>query len=152
MEIVELDYNETQNDTTEKLGKFVRDTFPAARNLNINSTNDFSLRKKSKFSFGIKQGDIVFGKIFGEIDSPSSTLHIDGLIIESSERGSGMGTKLVEAAEKRAIEAGCCMSFVNTTLSTAPGFYEKLGYSLIDEITDYPIKDDEYYFYVKRIN
>lgn len=42
------------------------------------------------------------------------------------------------------------MSFVDTTSSSAPAFYEKLGYILVGEIPDYPMEEEVYYFYYKK--
>jgi ribosomal protein S18 acetylase RimI-like enzyme len=43
------------------------------------------------------------------------------------------------------------MSFVETTTNSAPEFYEKLGYSLIGTIADYPIANETFYLYKKRL-
>lgn len=54
-------------------------------------------------------------------------------------------------AESLAKTRGCFMAFVNTTLSRTPGFYEKIGYKLIETFEGYPFNGDKYFFYAKRL-
>jgi GNAT superfamily N-acetyltransferase len=65
-------------------------------------------------------------------------LHIDLLWIEEGERGHGLGTQLMLAAEEEAIKRDCTGAFVNTMDFQAPEFYRRLGYSEAGQIPDLP--------------
>lgn len=55
-------------------------------------------------------------------------LLIKTLWVEDSQRGSGLGRRLVEAAEKKAAELGCANAWLDTSNPDAHAFYLKLGY------------------------
>jgi GNAT superfamily N-acetyltransferase len=65
-------------------------------------------------------------------------LHIDMLIVPESLRGQGLGTQLMQQAEKVAQTRGCCGSYLDTFDFQARGFYEKLGYNVFGTIEDNP--------------
>jgi ribosomal protein S18 acetylase RimI-like enzyme len=105
-----------------------------------------------EFSFIAEHDGVICGRISGEVDTFNSTLRINGLIVNSEIRGTGAGRLLMDAAESLGIAAGCHLCFVNTTESTAPGFYDKLGYRRIASVNDYPVPGDTYYYYFKQIS
>ena len=61
---------------------------------------------------------------------PITTLYIDDLCVDESQRGTGIGKKLYDYARKYAVEQGCH----NVTLNVWEGndsaieFYKKLGF------------------------
>jgi ribosomal protein S18 acetylase RimI-like enzyme len=55
-------------------------------------------------------------------------LFIGQLWVTETLRGQGYGTRLMQAAEKYAIDAGCSFLAVNTMDWEALNFYKKLGY------------------------
>ncbi|WP_373287024.1 GNAT family N-acetyltransferase [Wenjunlia tyrosinilytica] len=65
-------------------------------------------------------------------------LHIDLLWVSGAERGTGLGSRLLERAEAAAVERGCVHSRVESWGFQAPGFYEKRGYRVLAAIEDYP--------------
>lgn len=66
-------------------------------------------------------------------------LHIDLLWVDEHRRGSGLGSRLMAEAERHAREQhGCLNSRVETFDFQAPGFYQKLGYTLVGKVEDYP--------------
>jgi len=65
-------------------------------------------------------------------------MHIETLWIDQSLRNQGLGTKLMEAVEKEAIKRKCYLSYTDTLSWQAPGFYEKLGYTLYGKLDNYP--------------
>jgi GNAT superfamily N-acetyltransferase len=81
-------------------------------------------------------GDIQAG-LFGTVTMHCLVIQI--LWIAENVRGQGLGTELVETAERIAKEEGAKQSLVETTTFQAPEFYHKLGYRVICEIEDCPI-------------
>lgn len=66
-------------------------------------------------------------------------LHIELLWVDERFRSSGLGSRLMEAAEQHARDLhGCTGSRVETFDFQAPGFYTKLGYTLVGTVEDYP--------------
>ncbi|HAQ8898503.1 GNAT family N-acetyltransferase [Enterococcus faecium] len=125
MELIHLDYDETKKITIKELGDYVIEKFPELKE-NSEKNNEVPVAKETKnFSFGLKKEGTILGKLFGEIDHLNSAIRINGLIVEKAARGTGAGSILIKKAEELGRKEGCYMSFVNTTLSTAPGFYEK---------------------------
>lgn len=124
-----------------KYGKFEID--PASR--------DYEKELTEHVSMILIDEDKIIGRIFGYIDRLTFSIRIDGLIIDSTARKAGAGRILVSAFENYGKQEKCQISFVDTTSSSAPKFYEKIGYSIIGEISDYPMPGETYYFYMKRL-
>lgn len=64
-------------------------------------------------------------------------LEIDTLWVSSSERGNGLGSKLVARAEEFGKENGAVIVFLKTV--DAKDFYSKLGYEVYGVLEDRPI-------------
>lgn len=65
-------------------------------------------------------------------------LTIGTLFVPEALRGRGLGRELTLAAEAEAVRRGCIGSTTETYSFQAPGFYERLGYAIAGEISDYP--------------
>jgi len=65
-------------------------------------------------------------------------LYINLMWIKDEFRGQGYGAQLMEVAEAEAIQHGARHAYLDTFTFQAPGFYEKLGYSVIGELPDFP--------------
>ncbi|HEV7628290.1 MAG TPA: GNAT family N-acetyltransferase [Streptomyces sp.] len=66
-------------------------------------------------------------------------LHIGLLWVDERQRGGKLGSRLMAEAERQAREDhGCLHSRVETFDFQAPGFYQKLGYTLVGKVEDYP--------------
>ena len=58
--------------------------------------------------------------------------------VEESQRGRGLGTKLLGAAEHEARRRGCSQIFLMTFSFQAPVFYRKHGFKTLATVDDYP--------------
>ena len=65
-------------------------------------------------------------------------LYVGTLWVDESARGSGWGTKLMNAAEDLARSRGCTHVSLDTFEYQARPFYEKLGYHLFGTLEGYP--------------
>jgi GNAT superfamily N-acetyltransferase len=83
------------------------------------------------------QGDEIVGGLLGLVWG--GALHVRILWVAESLRGRGYGRRLLDAAERRAVERGCRHGFLDTFTFQAPGFYEKLGYEMYARAEDWPV-------------
>ncbi|MEX0681907.1 MAG: GNAT family N-acetyltransferase [Dehalococcoidia bacterium] len=65
-------------------------------------------------------------------------LHVDILWIDEDLRGSGWGTKLIEAAHTEGRSKGAIAAYLDTFDWQARPFYERLGYKVVAEVTEVP--------------
>ena len=65
-------------------------------------------------------------------------LAIDGLSVTAELRGRGYGSRLLAAAEARAIERGCVGAWLGTFDFQARAFYERQGYEVYGALTGFP--------------
>lgn len=70
--------------------------------------------------------------------------HIDILWVDEHYRGQGLGSRLLEAAEKEALSRGAHAIHLDTMSWQAPGFYENHGYRIISELADIPDGNRKY--------
>jgi GNAT superfamily N-acetyltransferase len=72
------------------------------------------------------------------------------LWVREAERGRGSGRSLMRAAEEEAVRRGCFQALLSTHSFQAPDFYERLGYTRVAGIADYP-RGHASYVYAKRL-
>lgn len=65
-------------------------------------------------------------------------LAVDLLWVDEALRGQGYGTRLMAAAEEEAVRRGCRHAYLDTIDFQARPFYERLGYRVFGEQTDFP--------------
>ena len=90
----------------------------------------------------------VMGGLLGQIWG--GWLHVTYLWVAEPARGKGNATRLMNAAEKYAVERGCGGAFLETFSFQARPFYEKLGYRLFGVLEDYPPGHSQF-FLKKRL-
>ena len=82
-------------------------------------------------------GDEVVGGLLGSIWG--GALYVRILWVSEPLRGRDFGRRLMETAERRAVERGCRHVFLDTFSFQAPGFYEKLGYRTYAKADNWPM-------------
>jgi GNAT superfamily N-acetyltransferase len=70
--------------------------------------------------------------------------------VEESQRGRGLGTKLLGAAEHEARRRGCRQIVLTTFTFQAPAFYTKRGFKTLATVDDYP-RGHQYLLLRKRL-
>ena len=126
-----------------KAGEFINHAF-----------TDYAVKKDVILKFEeycyIAQNDA--GKIIGAITGRAyyNEVHIGDLIVDEAYRGADIGTKLVRAVEDAYSNKGYEKITLTTFGFQAPGFYEKLGYSLEFVREDKDPKLSKY-FYCKNL-
>ena len=93
---------------------------------------------------GAWDGKVLAGTVTLLLDCPPNQPHraeIAKLMTSVKYRGKGIGTSLMRAAERLAVEKGRTLLVLDTaTEEGASGLYEKLGFTLAGEIPDYALK------------
>jgi ribosomal protein S18 acetylase RimI-like enzyme len=93
---------------------------------------------------GAWDGKVLVGTVTLLLDFPPNQPHraeIAKLMTRLDHRGRGVGTRLMRAAERLAVEKGRTLLVLDTaTEEGASGLYEKLGFTLAGEIPDFALK------------
>lgn len=63
---------------------------------------------------------------------------VDALWVEAGSRGRGLGTSLMDAAEREMVLRGCRQVVLLTHSFQAPDFYRRRGYARVADVPDYP--------------
>ena len=90
-----------------------------------------------------EQGNILAGMV---AETFGNWLEIEYLYVRDDLRGKGIGSKILEKAEKESKSRGCKYSFVNTFNFQAPNFYKKHGYKEVFTLKEYPYTGERYYY------
>lgn len=73
-------------------------------------------------------------------------LHIDLFWVDDNYRGKGIGTNLIQQAEKEALKHNIAGAYVETADFQALDFYQKEGYTIFGEADNMPIKGRKCYW------
>ena len=74
-------------------------------------------------------------------------MFVELLFVPERLRGQGAGRQLMEEAETVARQHGCIGIWLDTFTFQAPGFYQKLGYTVFGEIENYPPGSSRYFLH-----
>src|SRR5690349_12269357 len=72
-------------------------------------------------------------------------LEIKSLWVREDLRGRGLGRRLLLAAEQRALQHGCTQALLDTHDFQAPGFYQRLGYTIFGSFEGIGGRHTRYY-------
>lgn len=124
---------------SEGIGSFNQDYLP----------DDVGFEKDTKFAVIAKDEN---GKVIGGIRANAfwNYCTIELLWLSQETRGLGLGSNLMDAAEKFAKGKGFGYIRTETLSFQAKPFYEKLGYKVFGELADYP-KGHTTYCLVKEL-
>ena len=90
-----------------------------------------------------QQGNLIAGMV---AETFGHWLEIEYLYVQENLRGQGLGSNILNRAEKEARERKCNYSFVNTYQFQAPDFYKKHGYEEVFGLKEYPYTGERYYY------
>jgi GNAT superfamily N-acetyltransferase len=71
------------------------------------------------------------------------------LVVPAGLRGRGVGTEIMQLAEREAVQRGCHGAWLDTFEFQARGFYERLGYVCFGELPNYPKGSSR--FFMKKV-
>jgi ribosomal protein S18 acetylase RimI-like enzyme len=74
-----------------------------------------------------------------------SQLHVEAVYVPEALRGTGIGQEIMAMAETEAQRRGCIGVWLDTYSFQARGFYERLGYTVLGEIENYPPGHTRYF-------
>ena len=90
-----------------------------------------------RFTYSDDSGKVIAGILGGTY---WGWCHIDILWVDEKYRKTGIGSKLLKAAEEEAIHRGCHSVHVDTMSWQAQEFYKKHGYRIIGELDNNPME------------
>jgi ribosomal protein S18 acetylase RimI-like enzyme len=94
-----------------------------------------------------RQGELVgacYGGTWGD------TCELESLWVHPELRRSGLGTRLLDAAESEAAGRGCHQVVLLSHSMQAPDYYEHRGYEIVGRVEEYPAGSDAIW-YRKRL-
>ncbi len=94
-----------------------------------------------------KEGNVV-GGLWGH--TGYEWLFTQLLVVPAGLRGRGVGTEIMQLAEREAMKRGCHGAWLDTFEFQARGFYERMGYECFGELPSYP-KGFSRYFMKKAL-
>jgi ribosomal protein S18 acetylase RimI-like enzyme len=89
----------------------------------------------------------IRGGLIGRTHAIPQWLEISIIWVDEQIRRQGLGRQLMEEAEREACRRGCRYARLATSNFQAPGFYERLGYSLYGKLENCPPGETAYYYW-----
>ncbi len=132
---MKLRLENTESEKTQELGNLVR-----AYN---KSKREPSKSEPLNIYVEDEQGNLIAGMV---AETFGNWLEIEYLYVGENLRGQGLGSEILNRAEKEARERNCKYSFVDTSNFQAPDFYKKHGYKEVFALKEYPYTGQRYYY------
>jgi GNAT superfamily N-acetyltransferase len=87
------------------------------------------------------------GEIVGGVISATywDWLYVNLIRIKDDLRSQGFGRQLLESAEEKARQRGAKQAYLDTFSFQAPEFYQKQGYQIFGELTDFALGHTRYF-------
>jgi len=87
------------------------------------------------------------GRVLGGVSASTgwNWLSIKLVWVSEELRGQGWGRSLMAAAEQEAVAQGCTHVYLDTFSFQARGFYERLGYEVFGQLTNFPLGHTRYF-------
>lgn len=94
--------------------------------------------------------DEIIGGIFGYVNYYAG-FKINTLWMREDTRKTGLGTKLLRNAERKAKELGAKIAILDTFSFQAEDFYIKNGYEVFGRINEFPKENQSFIFLKKQL-
>jgi GNAT superfamily N-acetyltransferase len=78
-------------------------------------------------------------------------LYVDKLWVNERYRGNGAGSRLLQAAEAEALDAGCTDAVLETFSFQARSFYERHGYTVYAKLEGFPPGYHQLFFHKRLV-
>lgn len=102
-------------------------------------------RDRHKLALSVRdESGAIVGGLIGELRM--DYLHIELLWIDESQRGHGVGQRLIDLAEIEARRFGATHMHLSTWSFQAPDFYRAMGFREFGRMTDHPAGFDSIFF------
>lgn len=118
-------------DATESEIKYIRNALDQFNQTIVGADGHTPLHIIERDESGTPIGGILGGTYWG-------WMYVDVLWVHEGHRGKGIGSRLLQAAEKEALRRGCHHVHLDTMSWQAPAFYQKHGYTEIGVLPDIP--------------
>lgn len=120
-----------------------------APKLLLGEYNEKFVRSSEDLSCYVEEGGVCLGGVNAfRLDT---LLMVDRLWVDESQRGKGLGRRLLAAVEEKGRLGGAERVELNTFGFQAPGFYEKMGYRLFGSLEP-AVGEWGHYFYAKGLS
>jgi ribosomal protein S18 acetylase RimI-like enzyme len=96
--------------------------------------------------FALDPDGEVVGGLTGRTHDLRAWLEISMIWVKAAQRRQGIGRAMMAQAEAEAWRRGCLYARLATSHFQAPGFYEKLGYTLYGKLENCPPGDTCFYY------
>lgn len=92
-----------------------------------------------------REQNIIIGGLIG--DTAWNWLYISLFWVDERQRSLGLGTRILEMAEKLAAQRGCRRANLETHDFQSLAFYQKRGYVIFGQLEDFPEGHTKYYLW-----
>ena len=131
----DFDFNQERQDSIVAM----LDAYNKAHTLKKEGNRDGRFTSEPIQLFALNpEGRLVGGLLGRTHHSQPEWLDVLILVVDEPNRGCGLGRELMKRTEEEAYNKGCRFARLATGLNQAPGFYEKLGYSLYGTMENFP--------------